>query len=88
MKRIDGYQCENCQAIHNTAQAAMDCEKSHNDRREGAKIQGMSFKNPERDYGMGLHMSKMYPQSVMIKFSDGHGDFARYVLDHVGYRGL
>ena len=88
MKRVDGFQCENCQVIHNTAQEATDCEKSHTDRIAGAKLMGGSFKSPEGTWGMGRQHRLMYPVSVSIRFSNEHGDFARYVLEHVGYRGV
>lgn len=88
MKRIDGFQCENCQVIHPTAQEADTCEKSHKDRIAGAKIIGGSFKSPEGTWGFGREQRLMYPVAVNVRFSDNHGDFARYVLEHVGFRGV
>lgn len=88
MKKIDGFQCENCQMIHPTAQTAHDCESSHKDRVAGAKIMGGSFKSLEGSWGAERGQRMMYPVAVNIKFSDQHGDFARYVLEHVGFRGM
>jgi len=88
MKKIDGFQCENCKVIHPTAQEAEKCERHHRERLAGIKIMGGHFKNPEGTWGFGREQRIMYPQTINIRFSDGYGDFAEYTLSHVGYRGL
>lgn len=88
MKKIEGYQCDNCKGIHGTEQGALDCEAHHKFRKDNAQITGMRFRNKDGTYGFDRGMAQEVPTHVMIKFSDRHGDFGLFVLEHYGYKGL
>jgi hypothetical protein len=88
MKHINAYQCEHCQALYETQYLAETCESNHKDRISNAKITGAGFANPDGTYGMGREYVTKVPKSIMVKFSEEHGDFGRYVLEHYGFRGV
>lgn len=88
MKKIDGFQCEKCGTIFSKEQQAISCENEQNKRQENAKITGMQFKNQNGKYGFDLGFAKDVPEAIMVRFSNGHGDFGRYVLEHYGFRGV
>ena len=83
MKRIDGYQCDNCGEIHNTAQLATDCEKMHEERLKAVSVRG-SFASQFGTYGLNRVNTKLYPKTLFVKFSDGWGDYAQYTLTQIG----
>lgn len=88
MKRVDGYQCDNCKEIHSTAQLATDCESAHKARMEGAKITHMSFDSKEGVYGIDRGYVERVPKSISVRFSEHYGDFGIFVLKQYGPRGL
>lgn len=88
MRKIEGYQCDNCQTLYETEYLATTCEERHEKRKEGAKIAVMSFESQQGKYSTELALARNVPKSVLIKFSEERGDFGRYVLERYGYKGL
>lgn len=88
MKKIEGYQCGNCETIHPTEDECRACENGHSERMAGAKITGWTFDSTKGKYGFEIAMAKNVPPSIFVKFSDGHGDFAVYVLKRYGFKGV
>jgi hypothetical protein len=76
--------CDRCGTEYEHHNEASQCEHSHKKRMETAIIQGSSFKSLDGSYGIDRGIRKMYPETIRIRFSDGHGDFATYKLERVG----
>jgi hypothetical protein len=87
MKRLDGYQCENCKQIHMTERAAIECENAHVMRMENAKVVGF-FRNADETYGIDRHIARQIPQTIFIRFSKEYADNATYELVRVGPKGM
>jgi hypothetical protein len=88
MKKIEGWQCDNCSKLHNTELGAVNCENEHAFRLHSAKITGSNFRDSTRTYGFEQAIANEYPKNITIRFSENSGDFASYILDHVGYRSV
>ena len=87
-KELKGWQCDNCGKVHPTKELAEECERKHEARMEGVEITHANFSIPERSDHFKSTMGKMFPETIHIKFSEQHGDFARYRLEHIGFVGL
>lgn len=88
MRKIEGYQCDNCGEIHSSEEKALACEKSHQDRLKSAKIDFMKFRDKTGTYGIDRGYAEIVPVKIRVKFSEQHGDFATFVLEHYGFKGV
>lgn len=88
MRKIEGFQCDNCKHIHSTEEKALECEAHHKTRLDGAKITYMSFESIEGKYGLNREFYRQIPRKVHIRFSEQSGDFATFIFDHHGFKGV
>jgi len=78
---IRKWECDICKAQFDDEKNAAACEMVH---KKPVRIRGFGYgERDERDI-----RSRIYPSNVVIEFSEAHGDFANYVLEHIGYRGV
>jgi hypothetical protein len=78
--------CDKCGRAHEEEDEAKLCEAEHwggiDDRTE---ITGVGFKPRDR---WRPHAPQHVPDFITVKFTDKHGDLARYQLMHYGHKGL
>ena len=70
-----------------SAAEAERCEQSHRPK-EDMQIRSVVYASKDGTWGGNTIAKQMYPQKVVVKFSDKHGDFATYTLEHIGYKGV
>ena len=87
-KKIDAYECNHCGTQYPEGEAAaIVCENSHTPI--GAlTILNASFRNLNNVYGIERGLARLVPVTLRVRFGPGHGEFATYKLDHVGFRGV
>lgn len=73
----NSWRCDKCDRRFDTELDARKCEVAHAARIDRAMIVAFIWEPDQINY----------PRSIRVKFSDKHGDFARYELKHVGYVG-
>lgn len=86
--RVDGYECLICGKMHSDEKNAINCEKGHNERMKDAKIVGYNFEEKRMTFKRSVVSESVVPTKIKIQFSDKHGDFATYRLDHYGYKAV
>lgn len=80
--------CDNCGSSYTHHNEASQCEHSHRARMTEATIAGSKFGSLDNTYGIDRGQRQMYPQTIRVKFSDKHNDFAMYKLERIGARGV
>jgi hypothetical protein len=78
------WQCETCWSNHHSPEQAQSCEDQHRvldpDKLQ-LKLGSRSPRRPGPFY-------QDIPETVTVKFSDNHGDFATYRLERYGFKGM
>lgn len=73
------YQCEKCSGVYDHESQALQCEVDHTAREKSASIRRFGWKHEPTKPGE-------FPDSVVVTFSENHGDFATYRLGRIGFR--
>jgi len=73
--------CERCGAPYPFEDTARSCEASHALREEGARVKRFLWEHDANKRGE-------YPKKVVVEFSKNQNDFATYVLERIGFRGV
>lgn len=85
--------CDTCKTPHPTEEKADACRDRHRGP-EVMKIVGAHYEPRSKKSAFGrriVHESPNragIPDRLRVKFSDENGDFATYVLEHIGARGV
>lgn len=87
MKKLEVYVCEICNSQYSNEVGASRCEEEHRTKEEMSIVSAI-YDKADSAYGADISFRRKVPKKVIIKFSEGHGDFATYVLEHYGYKGI
>ena len=79
MTEVSGYQCDYCNKVYSDKEETKKCEDSHVKHHQ-IVVTGCY------DYG-SRYMTRI-PRRIVTRFSDNHGDFASYSLEHYGFKGV
>jgi len=77
---IEGFICEKCSTPFLSKEEAIACELNH---KVPLSIKSCSYSRNSIGY-----KSSPCPLTVIVKFSEEHGDYAIYTFSHYGIRGV
>ena len=83
------WECSICYQGYDSEKEANSCE-SHHIKLESLKINNIFFKKLGTSFchPVDINLYRRFPYKIRIKLSDDFGDFATYILERIGHRGV
>ena len=85
---INKWCCNVCDSAHIEKRGAAACENGH-PKLEEMEIIGVTHRQPPQNLGFFLsNNNARHPTQITVRFSEDSGDFATYMFERSGPRGL
>lgn len=81
------WRCTWCKTTYDAEDYADACEAAHRHAHTFVVTQA-TYQVPEQGSHLQREHARRVPHRILVKFSEEHGDFASYELDHYGYKGV
>ena len=81
------WQCSKCGSVYDEETKAQTCENEHRDP-STFKITGCGYAKSDHLYGPSITHTRIFPETLTVRFSDAPHDFGSYKLVRVGPKGM